>query len=181
MSDFIEYSRDLMEAAKGFREKAIAADGVDLKQAYLRAALLHAFSFLEAHLNYMAEHFENSQMFTLHERGILLEKDMSFDNGGFSISTKSKFSRLTDRIELLLFKCSADMVQAKGNWFSKLKDALKVRNALVHPREAHTLSEAQVTEAMTAILDGVDTLYRAVFKKALPYSKKGIEGGLLIK
>lgn len=51
----------------------------------------------------------------------------------------------------------------------------------MHPREAHTLSEAQVTEAMTAILDGVDTLYRAVFKKALPYSKKGIEGGLLIK
>ncbi|MGO4618571.1 hypothetical protein AB4Z34_01550 [Ensifer sp. 2YAB10] len=180
MSDFIDYSKDLMETAKGFREKASAASDDGLKQAYLRAALLHAFSFLEAHLNYMAEHFETSPMFTLHERGILLEREIVFENGAFSMTAKTKFSRLTDRIELLLFKCSVDLAQAKGTWFSKLKDALKVRNALVHPREAHSLSEEQLTAAMRAILEGVDTLYRAVFKKNLPYTKKGIEGGLHI-
>ncbi|QND41801.1 hypothetical protein HB770_03950 [Rhizobium leguminosarum bv. viciae] len=181
MSDFINYSRDLMEAAKGFREKALESADDESKQAYLRAALLHAFSFLEAHLNYMAEHFESSPMFTLHELGILLEKEVGYGNGAFALTSKTKFSRLTDRIELLLFKCSPDLIQAKGTWFAQLKDALKVRNALVHPREAHSLTEAQITEAMKTILDAVDTLYRAVFKKRLPYINKGIEGGLALK
>jgi len=180
MSDFINYSKGLMEAAKGFRNRAQVMPEGSIKQAYLRAALLHGFSFLEAHLNYMAEHFHDSQMFSVHERGILLERDVVFEKGEFQLSQKTKFARMTDRIELLLTKCSEDLSAAKGQWYSRLKEAIKIRNALVHPKEVHALTDVQLREALEAILEAVESLYRAVFKKGLPYTKKGLFGGLEI-
>lgn len=171
-----------MDAAKGFRCKAIETPDGELRQAYLRAALLHAFSFLEAHLNYMSEHFEKSDFFSIHEKGILLERDVVLKSGEFKLTDKSKFWRLTERIDLLLAKCSSDAAEAKKDWYSKLSTALSVRNALVHPREAHALTVVQTTDAMQAILRCVHQLYKDVFKKpgGLPYAKKSIDSGLLI-
>lgn len=182
MSAFATYTKSLMDAAKGFRCKALETPEGDLKQAYLRAALLHAFSFLEAHLNYMSEHFEKSDLFTVHEKGILLERDVVLKAGEFTLTEKSKFWRLTERIDLLVAKCSSDPAEAKKDWHSKLSTALSLRNALVHPRQAHALTVVQVTEAMQAILRCVNQLYKDVFQKAggLPYTKKSIDGGLVI-
>lgn len=177
MGVFGDYCVDLMESAKGFREKAAGEEG-KTKQAYLRAALLHAFSFLEAHMNYLAEHFEDSPIYSVNEKGVLLEREVMFERGVFELSTRSKFSRMTDRIELLLGKGTAHQPAAKETWFSPLKDSIKVRNALVHPREVHILTDKQLDDAMTAILTCVDALYLAALGKALPYAKKGLDGGL---
>lgn len=178
MSTFGDYCVELMETAKGYRAKAAGAEEADAKQAYLRAALLHAFSFLEAHLNYLAEHFEHSAIYSVNEKGVLLERDVTFERGVFALSARSKFSRMTDRIELLLGKGTAAQPVGKDAWFSPLKDSIKVRNALVHPREAHVLTDKQLDDAMKAILTCVDALYRAALGKPLPYAKKGLEGGL---
>jgi hypothetical protein len=48
----------------------------------------------------------------------------------------------------------------------------------VHPKETHTLSGSDVQLALVCTLKAADTLYNVVFKKGLPYAKKGIEGGL---
>lgn len=178
MSDFVEYSRSLMDAAKGFRTHALGLVEGEVKQAFLRAALLHACSFLEAHLNYMAEHFTDNTMFSLHEKGVLLEREVRFDHGAFHLSNTLKISRITDRIDLLLSKCSTNPSAEKAGWYNDLGLTLKIRNSLVHPKDVHTLGDSDVQLALVCMLKAADTLYNVVFKKGLPYAKKGIEGGL---
>lgn len=178
MSDFIEYSRSVMEAAKGFRTHALSISEGEVKQAFLRASLLHACSFLEAHLNYMAEHFTENTMFSLHEKGVLLEREVRFEGGTFQLSNKLKISRITDRIDLLLSKCSKNPIEDKAEWYAELARTLRSRNSLVHPKDTHSLSESDVQLALNCVLKAADSLYRVVFKKGLPYAKKGIEGGL---
>jgi len=126
----------------------------------------------------MAEHFNESPMFSVNEKGILLERQVAFENGAYTITQKAKFSRMTDRIELLLRKTSSNSSVGGDEWMSKLKAAIKIRNALVHPKDAHELTDAQLTDALDSILKGVEALYMAVFKKGLPYAKKGISGGI---
>lgn len=178
MSDFVEYSRSLMEAAKGFRAVATEMTEGEIKQAYLRASFLHACSFLEAHLNYMAEHFTNDVMFSIHEKGILLEREVRFEKGKFRLASTLKIARITDRIDLLIAKCSSDPVAEKAGWYSDINTTLTVRNSLVHPKSTHIIKDAEVSLALTSILKAVDTLYSVVFKKNLPYAKRGIDGGL---
>lgn len=178
MNNFVDYSRSLMDAAKGFRTHALSLAEGEVKQAFLRAALLHACSFLEAHLNYTAEHFTESTMFSLHEKGVLLEREVSFDHGVFHLTNTLKISRITDRIDLLLSKCSPNPTEEKAGWFADLGRTLKIRNSLVHPKDAHTLGDADVQMALICMLKAADTLYTVVFKRGLPYAKKGIEGGL---
>lgn len=177
MADFVEYSRNLMESAKGFRTHAITLPEGEPKQAFLRASLLHACSFLEAHLNYLAEHFTTESTFSLHERGVLLEREIRFNRGVFQITDALKISRMTDRIDILLNKFTEDAATSKSSWYPNLTSTLKTRNALVHPKDSHILTEDDVELALLCVLDATDTLYNAVFKKGLPYVKKGIEGG----
>lgn len=178
MSDFVDYSRGLLEAAKGFRTHALGLVEGDVKQAFLRASLLHSCSYLEAHLNYMTEHFTDSPIFSLHEKGVLLEREIRFDAGEFKLTKTLKISRITDRIDLLLSKCSDDPSSKKAGWYSDLNRTLKIRNSLVHPKDTHALSDADVKLSLTCMLHAVDTLYTVVFKKGLPHAKKGIDGGL---
>lgn len=178
MSDFVKYSRGLMDAAKGFRSAALTVSNEQTKQALLGSALLYACSFLEAHLNYIAEHFSDKKMFSLHEKGVLLEREVRFESGAFVLSNTLKISRITDRIDLLLAKCCDDPVSVKLGWYSDLTATLKARNAIVHPKDQHDLTEGSVTLALNCVLSAVDALYLVVFKKALPYAKKGIDGGL---
>ena len=166
MSDFVEYSRSLMDSAKGFRTHAIALPEGEVKQAFLRAALLHACSFLEAHLNYMAEHFTDNAMFSLHEQSILREKEIRFDGGSFHLTDKLKISRITDRIDLLLSKCSLSPEKDKSGWYYELAITLRTRNSLVHPKDAHILSEMDVQLALSCILKAANKMYSVVFKKA---------------
>ncbi|MCY6379348.1 HEPN domain-containing protein [Hoeflea prorocentri] len=178
MSDFVDYARTLMDAAKGFAEKAEIEKRTDQKQAFLRAALLHGVSFLEAHINEISDHFKNRSILSVHEKGVLLEREVRLEKGSFRLSATPKFSRMTDRIELLLKKFSDDVAASKGTWFSKLQAAIDARNRLVHPKEVHSLSHIEVIGALQAIIDCVDALFRAVFKKPLPYKGKYMGGGL---
>ena len=175
MSDFVNYSKELMDCAKQFAADANSAKTKSLVQAYRRSALMHGFCFLEAELNYLAEHFEGKPMFTVHEQGVLLERDVRLKKGKFVLSDREKFYRLLERIELLLEKCAHDADSVKANWFSSLSSAIKKRNKLVHPREAHSLSDKEVKEVLQAILDGVSALYGTVLKRKYPYKNKGLD------
>ncbi len=98
MSQFVSYSKSLMEAAKGFRNHGLSCGNDEARQAFYRASIFHAFSFLELHLNYIADHFQGSTMFSIHEKGILLEREVAFEAGIFRIRPRSKFYRMSDRM-----------------------------------------------------------------------------------
>jgi hypothetical protein len=177
VSEFVDYAKELMESAKGFAEKGRAATEPPLQQAYFRAALLHGFSFLEAHLNELADHFRGKKTLSVHDLGILLEREVRLEKGVFKLGSAAKFSRITDRIEVLLVNFSSDIAAVKNGWFSNLAEALLSRNKLVHPKEIHELSHAEVMRAIKSIIDCIDALFYAVFKKGLPYKSKSLESG----
>ncbi len=99
------------------------------------------------------------------------------EKGRFVLTNKTKFYRLEDRIEFLLARFSADFVGSKSAWFSDLKSSIKVRNRLVHPKEAHSISEIEVEKAILAVLDCLSTMYSVIFGKPFPPASLGLHVG----
>lgn len=179
MVDFIDYTKELMESAKGFAEQGRVATDPRAEQAYLRAALFQAISFLEGHINDVAEQFRHTSMFTIHQKGILLEREVTLRNGAFRLSNKTKYQRILDRIDMLIL--TGGGTQAKEtSWHSPLCHALKLRNELVHPREIKRLKYKEVIESLKAVLDCVDAVFKAIFKKGLPYAGKSMDSSFLL-
>ena len=158
-------------------EEAKAKEGKAEKQRLLRSALTHSFFFLEAQLNYLAAHFATSPEFSVLEQSLLSERDLALEKGRFVLTNKTKFYRLEDRIEFLLARFSADLEGSKSNWFSDLKSSIKVRNRLVHPKEAHSISETEVETAILAVLSCLSAMYLAIFGKPFPPASLGLHVG----
>ena len=178
MSDFENYSEELLLASKQFLQEAKVSGITDRdQQRHLRASLTHAFFFLEAQLNYLAGHFSNSSGFDVLERSLLSEREVRLDAGNFVLTKKAKFFRIEDRIEFLLYRFSADPNKSKGHWFSELKSSIDVRNGLVHPKKAHVINVADVEMAIMAALNCLTSLYDAIFRKDFPLSSLGLHTG----
>ncbi len=177
MSDFEAYSNELLTSSKRFLEEARSNVSKLEKQRLLRSALTHAFFFLEAQLNYLASHFSSAPQFSVVERSLLTERDIALVRGRFALTDRTKFFRLEDRIEFLLVQFSGDLENSKGTWFSDLKSSIKVRNRLVHPREAHSLEIKEVEKSLLAVLACVSAMYSAIFGKAFPPAALGLHIG----
>lgn len=182
MSDFENYSKQLLLSSKKFLEDAKAHSNNEPDfQRFLRASLTHAFFFLEAQLNYLAHHFSNSKDFDLIERALLSEMEVRLDKGQFRITDKPKFYSMEDRIEFLLRRFSSDIDAAKGTWFSALKDSIGVRNRLVHPKDAHEINIQEAEKAIISILDCLSSLYKSIFQKEFPLKSLGLHTGPINK
>lgn len=177
MSEFEAYSNELLVSAKRFLEEAKVKEEKAEKQRQLRSGLSHIFFFLEAQLNYLSSHFANSPDFSVVEKSLLTERDVLLVKGRFELTEKAKFYRLEDRIEFLLARFSADMESSKGTWFSDLSSSIKTRNRLVHPKEAHSISEGEVEKAILAVLSCLSALYNAIFGKSFPPAALGLHIG----
>jgi len=177
VSDFEAYSNELLSASKHFLEEAKKSVKDSEKQRKLRASLTHAFFFLEAQINYLASHFLSSPEFSVVEQSLLSERDVSLEKGKFIVTEKQKFFRLEDRIEFLLARFSSDLEGTKGTWFFDLKSSIRVRNRLVHPRDAHSLEINEVENTILAVLGCLSALYLAIFGKGFPLSALGLHLG----
>jgi hypothetical protein len=177
VSEFEAYSNELLVSAKKFLEDAKSASTPSEKQRLLRSALTHSFFFLEAQLNYLASHFSNSPDFSISEKSLLSEKEVALVKGKFSLTNKSKFYRLEDRTEFLLARFSPDLEASKGAWFSELLLSIKIRNRLVHPKEAHQISQQEVERSLLAVLDCLSAMYVAIFAKPFPPAALGLHIG----
>ena len=177
MSEFEAYSNELLASSKRFLNEAKTSGSDKEKQRNLRASLTHAFFFLEAQLNYLASHFSSSLEFSVIERSLLSELDVSLSKGTFVITDKPKFYRLEERIEFLLARFSSDVEVAKGSWFAELKSSIRVRNRLVHPKDAHVLKFDEVENSILAVLSCLSALYGAIFGKPFPPSALGLDLG----
>lgn len=167
-----EFARLLLEEAKRFREKAQEAPDAIAQDAYRHASLLLAFSALEAHVNGVAEELLLRGGFDVMEEGLLREQDVRLKQGKWELTGKLKMYRLEDRLLFLFARTSSVTTLASFSWWPHLRNAMSARNALVHPRASLKLTEKDVDRYVISVVDCLDALYRAVFGKSHPASKR---------
>lgn len=175
MAEFEDYSKDLMEVAKSFLEEGKAATEDFREQAFLRSSLFHGFCFLEAHLNFVSEHFVGRPDMPIHAVGLLAEKAVNLEKGEFRLSNTIKYSRVEDRIDFLLAFFGGEPVTGTSfPWRSQVSAIIKIRNDLTHPKSAQKLLHAQVEVGLKSILECVSDIYKARFGSPLPYANYGL-------
>ena len=170
MTEFDSFSNQLLEEAKAFLEKARKNEN-EAQTAYLHSSLLIAISALEAFVNSIIDEMliePYDRMYSVHERALLLEKEVRFERGEFVLSNTLKISRLTDRIEFLYFKYTGKNLDGTTQWYAELKQGIKIRNELVHPKGNVTLTIKQVENVITSVIETVNELYKVVYKTKFP-------------
>lgn len=181
MNEIDRLSNDLLEEAKRFLEKAmLASAGSTDRGAYAHAALLLCFSALEAYLNAVADELAARPNLGVLDRSILTERDFTLDDGRFQVTQRFKMYRLEDRLLYIVanFSPSGSQSPTTSPWWQKLKAGIDLRNQLVHPKAKVQVDPAAVANALTAILECLDTVYQAVFLRPFPPSKRGLQSVL---
>lgn len=169
-----EFARELFEDAKNSVRQARASPNSLLQQRHLRHSLVSAFSFLELQIDLIAQHFEGNPFFSVHEQGILTQRDVAFDKGEFKLKKTERFSRLPDRMQLLQSKFKKSKLTERS-WWGRLNLATTRRNSIAHPRRVVVLEIEEVESDLNAVLDCANDLFVAVFSKGLPYAAFGIK------
>ncbi len=179
--DFDSFVTQLFEESKSFFEKAKKTTDTDSKDAYLHSSLLLIMSCLEACVNSIAEELmidPYSEKYDLLEQSLLLEKDFIFENGHYKLGNRLKIYRTIDRIEFLIYKFSGKEIPVDAEWFLSLKQSFDIRNRLVHPKEYIKITEKQVENAIKSVLETINEIYKAVYKRAFPAYGFGITSRL---
>lgn len=168
--DFLDYAERLYEDAKDKGERKSAYP-------YIIGSILNSWMSIESLINNMMQDFTSlpEDMFTIHERGFLEEKQVRFANkgakgGNFYLENKEEFRRLEDKILFLIAKFGKSRSVDKGThiWqrFEKMKDK---RNALSHPKRNREivliLKDAQ--EAIDIAKDVITLVSKEVWKKPI--------------
>ncbi len=178
MSAIDDFAASLLEEAKRFLEKANAESDNDAKSAFLHAALMLGFCALEAHVNATADEFAGRPELSLHERAILLEQEVRFHQGEFKASDNLRMVSLQDRILFLHLKFGGRPMDRTALWWSELSSALTTRNKLTHPKEVPVISVEDVKRALGAIIEGIDVLFRAIYRRPFPVASRRLDSNL---
>lgn len=136
-----------------------------------------AFGALEAHVNAVADEMSLQKGLSVHDKAILLERDVRLDDGRFKLSTSLKMYRLEDRILFLHARFSSKSVD-KSTWLPSLKAATGYRNGLTHPKSAAAMTIKNAEDTIYAIIEALDALYLAIYKKPLPVKGVGLHSKL---
>lgn len=176
MSDFDSFAASLLEESKALLDKANTDDAFS-KKTYLHASLLISVSALEACINAITDEIlidPYKSNYTVHEQGLLLEKDVRFERGQFLLGNSLKIARMTDRIEFIYQKFSGKTLDGTTKWYSDLKQCIDLRNKLVHPKNHIQINLHQVEQANLAVISTINELYKAVYKRGFPVADRGI-------
>ena len=166
-----DFATLLFEEAKAFRERYLAHREEDAAVACLHAALLLGYCALEAHINNIAADFADRPEMTILAQGILQERGVTLKNGQFELTSTLKIFRLEDRFEFIYRRFRKQSLNRADPWWGHLKAGLDIRNGITHPRSPRTVTEKDVTDSLNAVLEAIDVLFQAVYKK--PYPGKG--------
>lgn len=168
------FARELFEDAKLSLKQAKSVSSDTAKQRHLRHALVVAFSFLELQIEVIAQHFKANAFFSVHEQGVLAQREVVFEKGTFKLKEKTRYSRLADRMYLLQSKFKGSKLPER-EWWVPLMTATERRNDVVHPKGQVTLKETEIESALRAILSCANDLFEIVFGKGLPYFSFGVK------
>jgi len=176
VSDIDELASSLLEEAKRFLEKASDDASNEAETANLHASVMLAFCALEAHVNAVADEVSLWNGLTPHELSVLREKDVRLKDGEFALSNGLKMHRLEDRICVLHRIGKSKSVS--GMWRSHLAHATDLRNKLTHPKEPPLITIAAVRRSIEAVIETIDALYVAVYRKRFPAAHRRLESKL---
>ena len=179
MEKIDEFSNNLLEEAKRFFEKAKVESTIKSKDAFLHSSLLLAFSSLEAYVNGISDDFKDADSLNLYEKGFLLEKKISLKNGEFILEDRLKISRLIERIEFLFKKFDSSKLDKRSTWWHNLNKGISLRNSLVHPKEFTQISETQIESTLFAVIECVNNLFLAIYRRKLPSKSMGLDSKLM--
>lgn len=177
MEDIDSFASSLWEQAKRFLEKGASTSGLT-ETAFLNAAIMLGFAALEAHINAVAEEFVNSTNISVHDRGVLKEREVKLESGIFRLSGTTKFYRLEDRLLFLHAKVGIGPLDRKVAWWADLQSALKIRNDLTHPKAPATVSRSNVERALLSIVEALEALYQSVYKTSFPSYNRRLHSNL---
>lgn len=181
MNDIDILSTQLFEEAKRFLEKSIAeSEGSPARDAYAHAALLIGFSSLESHVNAIADELTLRSNINILDESILTECEVALKDGRFSLTNKLKIYRFEDRLSYILanFALDDESKSGKTRWWADLMNGIKLRNQLVHPKTKVKIAISAVSSALEAILNCLDTLYHAIYRRPFPSFKRGLQSTL---
>ncbi|NGZ96310.1 MAG: hypothetical protein CV089_09310 [Nitrospira sp. WS110] len=173
-----DFANLLFEEAKAFLGKHDLHKEENAAVAYLHAALLLGFCALEAHINNVAADFADRPEFTLLEQGIMQEKDVALKHGEFELTKTLKMFRLEDRYEFLYRRFKKRPIDKDVKWWGLLKAGLQARNAITHPRTPSKVTSTEVAGFLSAILEAIDALFRAVYRKPYPCKRRKLDSTL---
>lgn len=180
MTGIDQLASQLLEESKRFLEKARdPASDEAARDAFLHSSLSLAFSSLEAHINSMAEDQLLRTDLTPHERGILSEKRVELQNGRFEVLSGLQMYRVEDRLQFLWTRCStAPPFDRNLPVWGQLKDSLRLRNGLTHPKEMVTVTVEAVERCLRAIIEIIDIAYLRIYKRAFPAKSKDLHSSM---
>ena len=178
MDNIDQFASSLLEEAKRFLERAKDAVGTAAESPNLHAALMLAFCSLEAHVNSIADEFSNRSELSVHEKGILIERDVQLQEGMFRLTAKLRISSMEDRITLLHHKFSKKGLEAKAEWRSKLSSAIDLRNKLTHPKIIPSITVGAIEKVIEAVIETINALYVGLYNRPLPAANLGLASTL---
>ena len=175
-SDTDAFALSLLEESKRFLEKAKSADSEDVPP-FLHAALLLAFSSLEAHVNAMAEDFATEFTdLTQHEVGVLREKEVRLEDGHFVVSNTLRMVRLEDRIRFICNRFGKKKpIDFSEAWWNRLIEAGRLRNELTHPKGYVAVEIKAVAAAIEGIIGTLDAMYLGIYGRSFPAAGLGLD------
>jgi hypothetical protein len=168
-----DFASSLLEEAKRFLERAEESPDKTAQAANLHAALMLAFCALEAHLNVVSDEVAQWSDVTDHQRSVLLEKEIGLKEGDFVLGNKLQMFRIMDRLQVL-HRIAKGKIQS-GPWQQNLSGAIDLRNKLTHPKTVPTITVAAVKSAITAVIETLDTLYLAVYRRRFPVANRRLQ------
>lgn len=179
MNDIDALASVLLEESKRFLENARETTDKTAKHAFLHASLSLGFSSLEAHVNSIVDDQLERTDLSIHERAFLSERRVELRQGAFVLLDSLQMQRIDERITLLWTRCSVDgSFDYQSPIWSHLKDGIKLRNALTHPKEATELTVDQVSRSLSAIVEIIDVAYTRIYGKSLPAKNRGLQSSL---
>lgn len=170
MESFDFFGEILFDEAKFLYEKALEAKHDREKQLYLQSSLLMGMCALEAYVNSVCEELVSTEGYKLelYEKMLLSEKKIELKNGVASLGNQLQMSRLIDKIEYIYCKYSRKQIDQNDKWHDGIHEAIDLRNSLVHPKEVVMFSTKQIERALSNILQTVNTIFNAVYKRNVP-------------
>jgi hypothetical protein len=132
------------------------------------------FCSFEAHINSIAADFLVRQELTILDKSILSEREFRLADGEFVLADGLKMYRINERVEFLHRRFSGTPLDKSQAFWPQFKSALSLRNELTHPKQQAVLKEEAVAQALQSLLDVLDAIYRAVYKKPYPARKRGM-------
>ena len=175
---FDEFCATLLEEAKRFLEKADETSDRAGATAFCHATLNLGICAFEAHVNSVAEKFLPRAELNILEKSILAEADIDLELGSFKLSSRPRHYRTLDRYEFLWHRFSKRKLNRNVAWWSRLKEAFRLRDALTHPRTPATVDCEVTRRSVQAIIDALDALFVAIYRRRCPGAKRGLRSVL---